>query len=228
MNKSVLKWMAKSVAVVAIGAVTATTVFAQSVDQEFARELKLIEALKVYNQQKQEQIKAQGVARNEIQRSIQGSQGLGQEIGGMLKPMVDALDRFVKADLPFHRDDRVTSVNNLKNLLQGSGASNSAIFRNIMDIYTIELEYGNSYEAYKATQDVNGNQVEVDMLRIGRVALYFQTTDQSYSAMWDTINRTWKELPDSANRDIRTAIKVAAKSTAPELLNLPLTAPEGV
>ena len=95
-------------------------------------------------------------------------------------------------------------------------------------IYTIELEYGNSYEAYKATQDVNGNQVEVDMLRIGRVALYFQTTDQSYSAMWDTANRAWKELPDGANRDIRTAIKVAAKSTAPELLNLPLTAPEGL
>jgi len=229
MNKSVLKWMAKSVAVVVIGMVTTTAVFAQSsVDEEFARELKLIEALKVYNQQKQDQIKAQGDARNQINRSIQGSQGLGQEIGGMLKPMVDALDRFVKADLPFHKDDRITSVNNLKNLLGGSGASNSSIFRSIMDIYTIELEYGNSYEAYKATQDVNGNQVEVDMLRIGRVALYYQTKDQSYSAMWDTANKVWKELPADANREIRKAIKVAAKSTAPELLNLPLTAPEGV
>ena len=228
MNKSVLKWMAKTMAVVAMGAVTATTVFAQSVDQEFARELKLIEALKVYNQQKQEQIRAQGVARNEIQSSSQGSQGLGQEIGGMLKPMVDALDRFVKADLPFHKDDRVTSVNNLKNLLNGSGASNSAIFRSIMDIYTIELEYGNSYEAYKAVQEVDGNQIEVDMLRVGRVALYYQTPDQSTSAMWDTANKTWKILPDSAGRDIRLAIKVASKSTAPELLNLPLTAPEGV
>ena len=229
MNKSVLKWMAKPLAVVAIGIVTTTAVFAQSsVDEEFARELKLIEALKVYNQQKQDQIKAQGEAKNQINRSIQGSQGLGQEIGGMLKPMVDALDRFVKADLPFHKDDRITSVNNLKNLLGGSGASNSSIFRSIMDIYTIELEYGNSYEAYKATQDVNGNQVEVDMLRIGRVALYYQTKDQSYSAMWDTANKVWKELPADANREIRKAIKVAAKSAAPELLNLPLTAPEGV
>lgn len=228
MNKSVLKLVAKAMAIIAISAVTATTVFAQSVDQEFARELKLIEALKVYNQQKQDQIRAQGVARNEIQSSIQGSQGLGQQIGGMLKPMVDALDRFVKADLPFHMNDRVTSVNNLKNLLNGSGASNSAIFRSIMDIYTVELEYGNSYESYKATQEVNGNQVEVDMLRVGRLALYYQTADQSYSAMWDPTNKSWKDLPSSANRDIRLAIKVASKSTAPELLSLPLAAPEGV
>ncbi len=227
MKNSLLKWMAQAMAVVAIGAATTTTVFAQSVDQEFARELKLIEALKIYNQQKQEQIKAQGIAQTEIQRSIQGSQGLGQEIGGMLKPMVDALDRFVKGDLPFHLDDRVTSVNNLKNLLNSGEASNSAIFRSIMDIYTVELEYGNSYEAYKDTQDVGGNQVEVDMLRIGRVGLYYQTSDQATSAMWDNTNKTWKILPDSANRDIRKAIKVAAKTTAPELLNLPLTAPEG-
>ncbi len=228
MKKSLLKWAAQAMAVVAIGAVATTSVVAQSVDQEFARELKLIEALKTYNQQKQEQISAQGVAQQEIQRSIQGSQGLGQEIGGMLKPMVDAIDRFVKADLPFHLDDRVAGVNNLKNLLNSGEASNSSIFRSIMDLYTIELEYGNTYEAYKDTQDVGGNQIEVDMLRIGRVALYYQTKDQASSAMWDTANKMWKALPDSANRDLRKAIKVAAKTTAPELLNLPLTAPEGV
>jgi len=42
-------------------------------------------------------------------------------------------------------------------------------FRNIMDIYTAEIEYGNTYEAYKATLPINGNDIEVDMLRIGRV-----------------------------------------------------------
>lgn len=228
MRKSVLKWMGQAIAVIAIGAVTAISANAQSVDDEFERELKLIEALKVYNQQKQEQLQAQAVAEREITQSIAGSAGLGQEIGGMLKPMVDALDRFIKADLPFHMDERTKSVNNLKDMLTSEGVANSSMFRSIMDIYGIELEYGNTYEAYKATQNVNGNEVEVDMLRIGRIGLYYQTQDQETSAMWDNVNKTWKELPDSANRDIRTAIKVASKSTAPELLNLPLPAPEGV
>lgn len=227
MKKSFLKRMAKSAIFLAAAMATTMTATAQSVDQEFARELKLIEALKVYNAQKQDQIRAQGVAKREIEASIAGSQGLGQEIGGMLKPMVDALDRFVKADLPFHKDERIASVNNLKNMLSGEGSQNSAIFRSIMDIYTIELEYGNTYEYYKDTQTVNGNDIAVDMLRIGRIGLYYQTTDQELSAMWDAAAGEWKVLPDSMNRDIRKAIKVAAKSTAPELLKLPLTAPEG-
>jgi len=90
------------------------------------------------------------------------------------------------------------------------------------------MEYGNNYEAYKAVQNVNGEDIEVDMLRIGRISLYFQTKDQKVSAMWDTVNNSWKILPADTNRNIRKAIKVAAKTTAPELLSLPLTAPEGV
>ena len=66
------------------------------------------------------------------------------------------------------------------------------------------------------------------MLRIGRVALYYQTRDQKTSGMWDTAAGAWKELPSGTNRDIRTAIKVAAKTVAPELLSLPISAPEGV
>jgi hypothetical protein len=46
--------------------------------------------------------------------------------------------------------------------------------------------------------------------------------------MWDTASNGWKVLPSGTNRNIRKAIKVAAKTIAPELLSLPLTAPEGV
>lgn len=228
MKKSVLKWIGRSVAVVAISAATATAALAQSVDQQFARELKLVEGLKVYNKQLEDQLQAQTIAKREILVSIDKAKDLEPQVAPLLSTMLSALESFVKADLPFNKEERMESILKLKDLMTNPEATTSSRFRSIMDIYTVEKEYGNSYEAYKAVQNVNGEDIEVDMLRIGRIALYFQTSDQKVSAMWDTANKNWKVLPSDTNRNIRKAIKVAAKTTAPELLSLPLTAPEGV
>lgn len=233
MKKSVLNWVGQTVAVVAISVATTSAVLAQSsgdVDKAFARELKLVEGLKVYNDQLVQQLAAQKEAKQEILVSIDESKDLEPQVAPLLTKMLGALEQFVKADLPFHQDDRLESIGRLKALMVSPEATTSDRFRNIMDIYTAETEYGNSYEAYKATLDVagNGEEIEVDMLRIGRVALFYQTRDQKKSGMWDNQNRVWKQLPDSTNRNIRTAIKVAAKTVAPELLSLPIPAPEGV
>lgn len=232
MKKSVLNWIGQTVAVVAISATAATAVMAQSssvnIDSEFARELKLVEGLKVYNKQLEDQLRAQTTAKREILVSIDKAKDLEPQVAPLLNKMLGALERFVKADLPFHKEDRMESVVKLKALMVNPEATTSSRFRSIMDIYTVEMEYGNGSEAYKAVQNVGGEEIEVDMLRIGRVALYYQTRDQKISKMWDNANKTWKDLPASNNRNIRKAIKVAAKTTAPELLSLPLTAPEGV
>ena len=65
------------------------------------------------------------------------------------------------------------------------------------------------------------------MLRIGRLALYYQTKDQKVSGMWDRGSASWTSLDSDANRNIRKAIKVAAKTVAPELMTLMISAPEG-
>ncbi len=232
MKKSVLNWIGRTVAVTAIAAAAATTGWAQSaggssVDSEFARELKLVEALKVYNAQLKDQIAAQSKANTEIQASIQSAQGLEPQVAPLLGKMVSALDKFVKADLPFKLEERQKSVNLLKNLMVDTTASTSVRFRSIMDIYSAELEYGTTVEAYDSVLNIDGQETPVDMLRVGRVGLYYQTKDQKTSAMYDNTNKTWKVLPSSENREIRKAIKVAAKTVAPELLSLTINAPEG-
>jgi len=228
MKKSVLNWIGRVVASVAISTVAATTVWAQSaggqsVDSEFARELKLVEALKVYNAQLNDQLAAQTKAAGEIQASIETAKGLEPQVAPLLEKMLAALDAFVKADLPFRLEERQDSLSRLKQLMLDPTASTSVRYRQIMDIYSAEMEYGTTYEAYDAVID----DQPVQMLRIGRVGLYYQTLDQQTSAMYDNVNKEWKILPESTNRDVRKAIKVAAKTVAPELLSLTINAPEG-
>ena len=228
MIRSVLKraWQVVAIAAICIGSVGVTS--AQTVEEEFARENKLVEAIKVYNDQLADQIAGQGVAETEIRDSIVQSGSLAPQVADLLGKMLSALETFISADLPFHLDTRLSSVGQLKSLMVDPAASMSDRFRNIMDIYTIETEYGNTYEAYADTITIEGSDVEVDMLRVGRLALYYQTKDGNVSGMWDRASGSFVILPDTNNRYIRTAIRVAAKLVAPELLNIPTPAPEGV
>lgn len=231
MKKSVLNWIGRTGAVVALSVAAATTAWAQSagsnVDREFQRELKLVEALKVYNRQLDDQIKAQVKARGEIATSITQAQGLESQVAPLLGKMLSALEKFVNADLPFHLDDRKDSVRRLKALMVNPDATTSSRYRSIMDIYSAELDYGNSYEAYQEEIDIDGTPTPVDMLRIGRIGLFYQTKDQKNSGMWDAKTKAWVKLDSSKNRDLRKAIKVASQTVAPELLSLPISAPEG-
>lgn len=232
MKKSLLNWIGQAIAITAISAIATTAVMAQSsggsVDAAFARELKLVEGLKVYNAQLAKQLEAQEGAKAEIRASIAGSKDMAPQVVPLLNKMLSALEKFIQADLPFHREERLNSIGELKALMLNSEASNSDRFRNIMDIYTIEIEYGNDYEAYPSTVDIDGVETPVDMLRVGRLGLYYQTKDQKKSGMWDRATGGWVALDSDTNRNIRKAIKVAAKTVAPELLTLPISAPEGV
>lgn len=192
-----------------------------SVEEDFARELKLVESLKIYNQQIQEQIAGQEQAKKDIEQSISSAKELEPQVGPLLEKMIDALERFVEADLPFHLQERKISVARLRDLLSESSIGASERFRQILDIYTIETEYGQTFEAYSDEL----NEQPVDVLRIGRLALYAQSKDQSQSYYFNKTSRQWESLDASANRNIRKAIKVAAKTIAPELLSLPVSAP---
>ena len=228
MNKSALKLAWHLVAFTAISFAATSNTSAQSVDEEFARESKLVEAIKVYNEQLTQQIAAQGTANTEIRNSIDQSAELAPQVANLTDKMLAALETFITSDLPFHLDVRLSSVGQLKALMVDPAASMSDRFRNIMDIYTIETEYGNTYEAYADTINIEGNDIEVDMLRVGRLALYYQTKDGNFSGMWDKSSGSFVDLPESNNRFIRIAIRVAAKMVAPELMNIPTPAPESV
>lgn len=228
MIKTVFNWVSQLIAITVLSLVAVSSASAQSVDEQFARELRFVEDLKVFNEQLADQIQAQQGARTEILTSIEDSQNLEPQVVPLMGKMLTALEQFIRSDLPFHLEDRLASVGSLQALMVDPAAQTSDRFRNIMDIYSIELEYGNTYEAYSSTLDINGVETPVDVLRIGRLALYSQTKDQQNSFVWDRNSSTWVQLDGSTNRNIRTAIKVAAKTVAPELLSLPIPAPEGV
>jgi hypothetical protein len=68
--------------------------------------------------------------------------------------------------------------------------------------------------------------MQVDFLRIGRVALMYQSEDGQVSGAWDQASGQWQVLGNEYKNQIRKALKIATKQMAPELIILPVSAPE--
>ncbi len=99
-------------------------------------------------------------------------------------------------------------------------------FRQVLDAYMTELSYGNTIEAYTDTIEAEGGEREVNVLRLGRIGLFYQTADRVHTGRWNAEAGRWEALGADFRNGIYQAIRIANKLTAPSLLTVPLPPPQ--
>jgi hypothetical protein len=140
--------------------------------------------------------------------------------------MIAALEAFVKLDVPFLIQERTLRLESLQEMMVRSDVTNAEKYRRIMEAYQIENEYGRTIEAYRSTIEREGRESKVDFLRFGRIALVYQSLDGSEAGVWDQETRDWLPLDAGYRTAIRQGLRIARKQAAPDLIRLPLPAPE--
>tara|TARA_R110002049_G_scaffold66364_4_gene173263 strand:+ start:7741 stop:8511 length:771 start_codon:yes stop_codon:yes gene_type:complete len=161
----------------------------------------------------------------DLQRQIAQASVTRQRIVPLMRSMADALEKFVVLDLPFHHEERISGVLLLKRRLNEADLSVSAKFRLLLEAYQLEQGYGADIEAWRGPLEWQGEELSVEFLRIGRVALYFQSLDGVSSGYWSAEQAQWLPLASEFNREITQALRVARNQIAPQLLQLPMMAP---
>ena len=68
------------------------------------------------------------------------------------------------------------------------------------------------------------NGKTVDFLRVGRIALVYQSLDEVEVGAWDQSARQWIQLDGSYRSPIKAGLKIARKQSAPDMITLPLPA----
>ena len=147
------------------------------------------------------------------------------QIMPLMRTMADALEQFVVLDLPFHQDQRVAGVLQLRQRLRSSTLSLPEKFRLLLEAYQIENDYSQSLEAYRAPLQLEDQKLSVEYLRVGRVALYYRSLDGSRAGVWDGQARHWHPLDNKQSATLNRAIRIATNLQAPELLSLPMNFP---
>jgi hypothetical protein len=198
----------------------------RSLAEQYRQILREIEGLEVYNTLLERQVARQEQQKVTVRESIDQVTVIQRQIVPLLDRMISGLEQFVALDVPFLEEERTNRVENLKALLERQDVSVAEKFRRVMEAYQIENEYGRTIENYKGSVEVAGLEREVDFLRIGRVALVYQTTDGQNQGAWDQASGEWVPLGSEYRNRIRQGLRVARRQIAPELLLLPIAAPE--
>lgn len=193
--------------------------------QEYRAVNKEIEGLEVYVQQMEKQIASQEQEMAEISESIDKVTLIERQITPLMLKMVNAIKQFVALDLPFRKQERAQKVARLEDLMGASDVSTAEKFRTILETYQEEIEYGRTIGAYRGTLGADERAREVDFLRIGRVALLYQTLDGKQAGIWDQQAQSWKELDGSYRRQITRGLRIAREQAAPDLIRMPMPTP---
>ncbi|RLA55825.1 MAG: hypothetical protein DRR04_14485 [Gammaproteobacteria bacterium] len=188
---------------------------------------KQIDGLKVYNTRLQRQIDNQLARIGQIDESIDQVTIISRQMTPLVIRMIDGLEKFVELDVPFHMGERQKRIAFLRANLDRSDVSIAEKFRQVLEAYKIENEYGRKIDAYKGSVEIDGTERDVNFFRVGRIALLYQTTDTEISGAWDQRSRSWVSLDRGEYRNaIMKGLRIARKEASIDLLSLPVAAPE--
>ena len=188
--------------------------------------LKQIEGLQVYNRQLEKQISNQTRELAQLAKSIDEVTVIERQITPLMLRMIDTLEQFVSLDLPFLLDERHDRIDKLREMMDRADVAVSEKFSQVLRAYQIENEYGRTMETYGDTINIGGVDRKVDVLKVGRIALVYQTPDAEESGMWNKLNGVWEPIGDEYTTPVRNGIRMARKQLSVDLLTLPITGPE--
>jgi chromosome segregation ATPase len=190
---------------------------------EYRGAIQEAESLKRYNTQLALQLQSQEREMASMLRQIDQLEVTAREIVPFLQRKLDTLEELIKLDAPFLVQERADRLATLKDTMTRADVSIAEKYRRLTEAYQVEMEYGRTLEAYQATLGAEQSGKVVDFLRVGRVALMYQTLDGKETGYWDASARQYV-VDNSYSAAVRDGLKVAKKQTAPNLLIVPVLA----
>jgi hypothetical protein len=193
----------------------------------YAQALADAESLERFNRQLEEQVRSQEQEIASIEEQLARIEITRREVEPLMQRMVETLARFVELDVPFLIEERMARVQRLRDMMPRADIAISEKYRQIMDAYRAELEYGRTVEAYSGRIGTGADARTVEFARLGRVSLMYRTIDGQETGYWDARQKTW--VVDNSYADaVEEALRVARRQGPQELLTVPVPAPQEV
>ncbi|MEZ4386556.1 MAG: DUF3450 domain-containing protein [Candidatus Krumholzibacteriia bacterium] len=158
----------------------------------------------------------------ELRRRLDESGRLQAVIQDSLVAVLHRLDRVVAADMPFLPVERQVRLTALRAELAKPEVTSAEKLRRLLEAMLVEAQYGESVEVSQEKIELAGQETFVDMLRIGRLAMFWRTPDGTQVGTWNPVSGRYEPLPDGETRTIQKAMEMASRMRPVQLLSLPL------
>ena len=137
----------------------------------------------------------------------------------------DRVEVFVQTDLPFLIDERRDRVDRARQMATDEDVPVTDALDQLMEALFVEVEYGNTVDVYRETIMVDDREAVVDVVRLGRAALFYQTLDGKQAGRYSRDRAGWEPLEGRWRRGVSAAMEMALKRRPSELICLPMGRP---
>jgi hypothetical protein len=158
----------------------------------------------------------------ELKRRLAESQRLQESLEDTLSAILHRLEDWVDRDLPFLPEERTARLDLLRQELARPDVPGSDKLRRLLEALQVEVAYGGTVEVYQGQITVNTEELFADILRLGRISVFWRTPDGDRVGEFDRARQDWIELPAKYRRAIGVAMDMAARIRPVELVSLPL------
>jgi len=195
---------------------------AQDLATEYRATLHKISSLKIYNTQLDKVIGSQKKEISSLNQQLKDIDITQKEIVPLILKMLDMLNTFIQLDTPFLVTERSNRIQALREIMDRADITVSEKYRRVIEAYQIEIEYGRTIEAYESHLPASQTKRTVELLRVGRLGLFYLSLDGNEVGFWDKKSKNWVKLDNSFRRSVSDGIRIARKQAAPNLLLLPV------
>ncbi len=158
----------------------------------------------------------------ELGRRLAEADRLESSMQDTLQVIYDRLADSIQESVPFLPDERETRLASLATELVRPDVASGEKLRRLLEALQVEASYAATVEVYQDRIMVAGTEVHADILRVGRVALFWRTPDGDRVGTFDQAVRQWIELPSRQKRSIALAMEMATRMRPVEISELPL------
>ena len=195
---------------------------------EYKTVSKQIEGLRVYNAQMRMQIERQEERLKEIDKTMKEAQVMQRQIPPFTRRMLAGIEKSIELDMPFHLAERKERIAFAKAAIDNPTVSSAEGLRQVLETFNVEMEYGRKLDNYKDTINIEGQPREVNVLRVGRLSLVYQSSDESLTGAWDNKKQEWVALDNSYRNPTKKGLRIANRLATVDMLELPIPNPEAV
>ena len=174
------------------------------------------------------QIERQEERLKEIDKTMKEAQVMQRQVPPFTRRMLAGIEKSIELDMPFHLAERKERIAFAKAAIDNPTVSPAEGLRQVLETFNVEMEYGRKLDNYKDTIEIEGQQREVNVLRVGRLALVYQSSDESLTGAWDNNKDEWVPLDNGYRNPTRKGLRIANKLATVDMLELPIQNPGAV
>ena len=161
----------------------------------------------------------------ELRRKEAEMDNIRRSLEPYLDRVVEELRTFVSEDIPFLREERESRIGFMKDALNNYHLSLSDKLQRVLEALEVETKFGQTVDVTTETLDFDGKKVRAEILRVGRVAMFFRSRDGKHLGRWNEETGSWEPLSQDFTLAVRDAINMAAQKKAVDLVDLPVGGP---